>query len=250
LNRDESRAAQRDAGTKPAELNSSMKILVQLAPRSSRLRLPACRRAGRRPSRHRDRLPHRQSSSGCERRYRERGARWTEPERYSDWPEIDSAVVSPGYFRTINSVPLLQGRDFDWNDTKESPDVVIVNETAARRFWPGESPMGKRIARGSGASRKYAEIIAVVRDTKVRTLDEEARPHVYWPFAQEYSPMMYVLARTRGIPEPPKVCVRSGRGVPGRVHAGSRRASCRPHGTRESHPFRRSGAAATGPAYR
>ena len=139
----------------PSRRNSAVhEDLVQLAPRSSRLRLPACRRAGRRPSRHRDRLPHRQSSSGCERRYRERGARWTEPERYSDWPEIDSAVVSPGYFRTINSVPLLQGRDFDWNDTKESPDVVIVNETAARRFWPGESPMGKRIARGSGASRK------------------------------------------------------------------------------------------------
>jgi hypothetical protein len=86
--------------------------------------------------------------------------------------------------------------------------VVIVNETAARRLWPGENPLGKRLLRGSGANRKSAEVVAVVRDTKVRTLGEEIRPHVYWAFVQDYSPMAYVIARTRGIPEPALEAVR------------------------------------------
>jgi putative ABC transport system permease protein len=123
-----------------------------------------------------------------------------EPERPADWPEIDSAVVSPGYFRTMG-VPLIQGRDFAPGDDEDSPDVAIVNETAARRLWPAETPLGKRVARGPGSKPKYAEVVAVVRDTKVRTPGEDARPHVYFPFEQNYSPMMYVLARTRQAPE-------------------------------------------------
>jgi predicted permease len=98
-------------------------------------------------------------------------------------------------------VPLIQGRDFDWKDGKGSPDVAIVNETAARRFWPGENPLGKRLLKGTGERAVSASVIAVVRDTKVRTLGEDPRPHVFWSFAQDYSPMMYVLARTRGNPD-------------------------------------------------
>jgi putative ABC transport system permease protein len=122
------------------------------------------------------------------------------PEKYSDWPEIDSATVSPGYFTSMG-VALIQGRDFDWRDGKGAPDVVIVNETAARRLWPGENPLGKRLMKGTGERATSAEVIAVARDTKVRTLGEDPRPHVYWSFAQNYSPMMYVLARTRGNPD-------------------------------------------------
>ena len=123
-----------------------------------------------------------------------------EPERYADWPEIDSATVSPGYFLSMG-VPVIQGRDFDWKDGKGSPDVAIVNETAARRLWPGENPLGKRLLKGTGERATRAEVIAVVRDTKVRTLGEDPRPHVFWSFSQDYSPMMYVLARTRGNPD-------------------------------------------------
>jgi predicted permease len=122
------------------------------------------------------------------------------PEKEADWPEVDSALVSPGYFFSMG-VPLIQGRDFDWKDGKGSPDVVIVNETAAGRFWPGENPLGKRLLNGTGARAKRAEVVAVVRDTKVRTLGEDPRPHVFWAWSQEYSPMMYVLARTRGNPD-------------------------------------------------
>ncbi len=123
-----------------------------------------------------------------------------EPERYADWPEIDSSTISPGYFLSMG-VPLIQGRDFEWTDDRGAPDVVIVNEAAARRLWPGENPLGKRLKRGIGDRARTAEVIAVVRDTKVRTLGEEPRPQVLWPFGQDYSPMMYVLARSRGNPE-------------------------------------------------
>jgi predicted permease len=123
-----------------------------------------------------------------------------EPADVADLPEIDSATISPGYFAAM-SVPLIQGRDFDWKDDEGSPTVVIVNETLARRFWPGENPIGKRLVQGRGARQKRGEVIAVARDTKVRTLGEDPRPHVFWSFSQDYSPMMYVLARTRGNPE-------------------------------------------------
>ncbi len=123
-----------------------------------------------------------------------------EPERIADWPELDSATVSPGYFHAMG-VPLRQGRDFDWKDRKGSPDVAIVNETAARRFWPFENPLGKRLVRGTGEGARRAEVVGVVRDTKVRTLGEDPRPHVFFSFTQDYSPMMYVLARTRGNPD-------------------------------------------------
>jgi predicted permease len=123
-----------------------------------------------------------------------------EPARPADWPEIDSATISPGYFETMG-VAMLQGRDFEWSDDGPSRRVVILNETAARKLWPGENALGKRLGKGSGADREYAEVIGLVRDTKVRTLGEETRPQVYYPFAQDYSPMMYVLARTRGNPD-------------------------------------------------
>jgi putative ABC transport system permease protein len=130
-----------------------------------------------------------------------------EPEREADWPEIDSARLSPGYFRTMG-IPLLQGRDFSWKDGAGTTPVAIVNETAARQFWPGESALAKRVSTGSAASRTHYEVIGVVRDAKVRTLGEDPRPQVYFSFAQDTSPMMYLLARTRGNPEPALETVR------------------------------------------
>jgi putative ABC transport system permease protein len=123
-----------------------------------------------------------------------------EPERDADWPEVDVANLGPGYFRVMG-IPLVQGRDFDWRDDGDSTLVAIVNETAARRFWPGDSPMGKRLSTGSATNRKHWEVIGVAKDTKSRTLGEDPRPQVYFAFAQDYSPMMYLLARPRGNPE-------------------------------------------------
>jgi predicted permease len=121
-----------------------------------------------------------------------------EPERPGDWLEFDAADVSDGYFRTMG-MSVVQGRDFSSNDRAESDSVAIVNRTAANRLWPNEDPLGRRLATGFEASRReYHTVVGVVEDSKVRTLGEEFRPQVYWSATQNYSPMVYVLARTRG----------------------------------------------------
>ena len=116
------------------------------------------------------------------------------PERDADWPELDSTTVSPGFFAVMD-VPLLQGRDFEASDGPGAPQVVILNETAARRFWPGESALGRRVKHGARSAS--LEVVGVVRDIKMRTLGEDARPQVYFPYAQDYSSLMYVVGRSR-----------------------------------------------------
>ena len=114
-------------------------------------------------------------------------------------PSIDVTVVSQGYFETMG-IPLLRGRDFLKRDDDSTPLVAIVNEAAARRFWPGEDPVGKRFRIGDpdGDPR---EIVAVVQDTKVRTLGEEPRPYLYLPYGQNYRSIMSLVVRTSSDPE-------------------------------------------------
>ncbi len=120
----------------------------------------------------------------------------TEPD---DAPSIDITVVSSGHFATMD-IPLLRGRDFSDRDDDSATPVVIVSEAAARRFWPGENPVGKRLRLGA-ADHELREIIAVARDTKVRTLGEEPRPYLYMPFTQNYRPIMSLVVRTSGDPQ-------------------------------------------------
>jgi predicted permease len=108
---------------------------------------------------------------------------------------IDVTSVGPGYFRTLG-VPLLRGRDFDSRDAVGSPNVAIVNEAMARKYWPGANAVGQRI-RPYGAQTPF-EVIAVVRDYKVRTVGEGETPFVHFARAQSYQPSASVLARTTG----------------------------------------------------
>jgi len=121
------------------------------------------------------------------------------PERDGDWPALDATTVAPGYF-DVMGIPLIAGRDFQSFDGAAAARVVILNETASRSFWPGETPVGKRVITG-GSKREEWEVVGVVADHKVRTLGEASRPQVFFSFAQDYSPMMYWVARTRVRPE-------------------------------------------------
>jgi predicted permease len=114
--------------------------------------------------------------------------------------DIDSTKISPGYFEVMG-VPLIAGRNFTDEDVAGSVPVVIINETMARRFWPGENPIGKRLRRG-GDTETWYEIIGVCRDYKIRTLGEEARPYVHWAFHQDYDPFQIMMVRTAGDPGP------------------------------------------------
>jgi putative ABC transport system permease protein len=89
-------------------------------------------------------------------------------------------VVEPNYFAAMQ-VPLLRGRNFLPADRPESPRVLIVNETLARQWWPGEDPIGKRVLQGCAGRdpQVSAEVIGVAKDSKYDALDEDPHPFFY-----------------------------------------------------------------------
>ena len=112
-----------------------------------------------------------------------------------DWNETDYAVVTPGYFGTLR-IPIVQGRNFGGGDDAGTVMVTIVNQTLARRMWPGESPLGKRIQLGS-SDEPQLEVVGVARDAKYRSLSEEPLTMVYVPYAQWPAADMVLFARYR-----------------------------------------------------
>jgi predicted permease len=107
---------------------------------------------------------------------------------------VDLASVGPGYFGTMR-IPLVAGRPFTEHDGPTAPRVVIVNETLARRFWPGSGALGQRLSDGS-------EVIGVVRDGKYRTLAEAPRPFLYRSLRQDRRGTQTLVVRTEGDPRP------------------------------------------------
>jgi predicted permease len=115
----------------------------------------------------------------------------------SEAPSADIKVVSNGYFRTF-AVPFLSGRDFNDHDDSKSPGVVIVNEEFARRFFPNENALGKRITPGASnhGDPQPREIVGIVGNVKSRKLDSETVPEYYIPNAQLNFGSMAVCLRT------------------------------------------------------
>jgi len=117
--------------------------------------------------------------------------------------------VAPGFFATMKT-PLLRGRDFTARDVAGSPWVAIVNETMARRFWPNEDPIGKRIRLDIAPDEQSREIVAVARDvpsSRLQTRQEpavfihfvQAPPHIIGPIAGTRTQLTFVV-RTAGSP--------------------------------------------------
>jgi predicted permease len=114
-------------------------------------------------------------------------------------PMIYTNAVGPGHFRTLR-IAMVEGRDFTFVDGDAAPGVAIVNETLARRFWPGRSPVGQRLRQMDGGNANSLEVVGVVRDSKYVTIGEAERPFLYRPLALEYTPRLNVLLRMRGEP--------------------------------------------------
>ncbi len=94
-------------------------------------------------------------------------------------------LVSPGYFSTLG-IPLVAGREFRSSDDAQAPKVAIVNETLARKYFPGRSPLGARLAPGVGDDgAPDIEIVGVVRNNKSAQVDEEDVPFLYMPYLQD-----------------------------------------------------------------
>jgi putative ABC transport system permease protein len=99
-------------------------------------------------------------------------------------PDEELRQVSPGFFEAME-IPLLRGRQFRASDNTEAPPVIIINAALAKRYWPNEDPLGKRIAVGrSGSKEKWSTIIGIVGDVRHRGLDYGAQPEYYAPLAQ------------------------------------------------------------------
>src|SRR5262245_6314408 len=109
-----------------------------------------------------------------------------------NWPDVDTVTVGPGYFETLR-IPLARGRGFTERDTPKTTPVVVVNETLARQFWPGEDAVGKRL-RVNGREG-YCEVIGVAHAAKYRTLGEQQLPFLYQSLTQSYQASQTVLAR-------------------------------------------------------
>ncbi|MGH9936033.1 MAG: ABC transporter permease, partial [Blastocatellia bacterium] len=102
--------------------------------------------------------------------------------------EATNRVVSPGYFHAMG-IPLRRGRDFTPQDNESAPGAVVINETMARRFWPNEDPIGKRIKLGSPEPQRtwdgqWLTIIGVVGDVRAVGLESEANPEMYLTYLQ------------------------------------------------------------------
>lgn len=106
---------------------------------------------------------------------------------------VHTNAISPGHFATLR-IPMVSGRDFDDRDVDGRPLVAIVNETLARRLWPGEPAIGKHVHRGTETTAGI-EVVGVVRDSKYATPGEEPKPFAYRPLAQAYTPRVTFLMR-------------------------------------------------------
>jgi predicted permease len=104
--------------------------------------------------------------------------------------------VSPGFLRTMQ-IPLVAGRDLEWRDARPAlTTAVVVNESFARRYFPGESAMGKRFFRiDGGASLVAQEVIGVARDAKYTDIREPAPPTVYEPYLPQNAAVVQVRTR-------------------------------------------------------
>ena len=113
-------------------------------------------------------------------------------------PFAEKRIASPGYFGVLR-IPILAGRVFNERDIAGAPAVVVVNQAFAQSYFPGESPLGKRVDFRWGTSGMQ-EIVGVVGDVREQALQQPARPAIYIPFAQNPVEWAYLLVRTTGDP--------------------------------------------------
>jgi putative ABC transport system permease protein len=114
-------------------------------------------------------------------------------------PSATLFAVSPEYFETMG-IPVLRGRRFTERDDEHAPDVVMVSETFAARYWPGEDAVGKRVTIGYNGTGPRA-IVGVVRDVKQNSLSDAPQPQMYTPFVQTPWPFVAIVVRTTAAPE-------------------------------------------------
>ncbi len=120
-----------------------------------------------------------------------------EPPPGRDFHIVDYSPVDPGFFDAAG-IGIIRGRNFNDQDLPDSPRVAVINQVMARRFWPGQDPIGRTIHREDAED---LTVVGVATDTKIRSIGEEPRSFIYRPYSQAYAPFLTVLARTSLDPE-------------------------------------------------
>jgi putative ABC transport system permease protein len=118
-------------------------------------------------------------------------------------PIADYRAITVGYFQALG-IRLLRGREFTERDSADAPDAVIVNEELARRSWPGEDPIGKRLQVGTELTR-WRQVVGVVGNARLSGLEAKVDPAIYVPFPQNSWPNAlrnsFIVLRTTTDPQ-------------------------------------------------
>jgi putative ABC transport system permease protein len=109
-------------------------------------------------------------------------------------------AVSPDLFRALG-IPLLNGRAFNDADTAGAPEVAIVNDVVAHRYWPGESPIGKHVNMSGQPSGPWYEVVGVVAAIHHHKLSDRLQPELYRPYQQYLGPAFGAVIAIRSVRE-------------------------------------------------
>jgi len=113
--------------------------------------------------------------------------------------QAERPKITPDYFCAMG-IRLLRGRTFTWADNEGSLPVAMINESAARQYWPNEDAIGKRLKLEDGSAPVWRQVVGVVGDVRQDSLAEAGRPEVYAPLPQVPVPYMVLTVRTLAEP--------------------------------------------------
>ncbi|MGH7594023.1 MAG: ABC transporter permease, partial [Gemmatimonadales bacterium] len=116
----------------------------------------------------------------------------------ADRPGVGYRIIAGPYFKTMG-MPIVAGRDFALTDTHDAPPVAILNQAAAKRFFPGVNPVGRQVVLMNGDKRPKT-IVGVVADVHAESLDAAAKPEISYPYTQGTEPMISLAIKTRADP--------------------------------------------------
>ncbi|HTU36297.1 MAG TPA: ABC transporter permease [Candidatus Acidoferrum sp.] len=112
----------------------------------------------------------------------------------------NTRMISSDYIQAIG-MKLIEGRTFDSRDAPNTQPVALINQTAARKFWPGLDPVGMRFKRDDTPPQPWITIVGIVGDVRQAGLDQPPRPEIYLPFQQhDFFAPSYIAVRTSGDP--------------------------------------------------
>ncbi|HVN77548.1 MAG TPA: ABC transporter permease, partial [Terriglobia bacterium] len=112
---------------------------------------------------------------------------------------VNFETISPDYPKAVE-IPLLRGRGFTWMDRETSEPVILINEKAARQWFPGDNPIGQQIRMVDSASTLPLTVVGVLGDIRQGGFESEVKPSIFLPWLRNPSPNLFLAIRTKTQP--------------------------------------------------